>query len=251
MAEFEEVESGIQLLVEGNDQRNFFEAFRKHLSLDNIRIRSYGGGPDLREYLKGFVKIDGFDTIQTLGVVRDAENSAENTFRSVQGSLRSCLKSNAYRSEGPKKTTEKQSEPSSARHNSYQLRRFALSITLFKQALRDVDLTVPAHPALRSGNKPAVNVLILPDNSRPGMLETLLCETFAGTPRDTCIEAFFDCISAIDVEAVKRLDKARAWAYLTTKPDPHHSVGFATTKGYWGDLDQPVFNGIRNFLSSL
>jgi hypothetical protein len=91
----------------------------------------------------------------------------------------------------------------------------------------------------------------LPDNSRPGMLETLLCETFAGTPRDTCIEAFFDCISAIDVEAVKRLDKARAWAYLTTKPDPHHSVGFATTKGYWRDLDQPVFSGVRDFLNSL
>ncbi len=203
MAEFEEVESGIQLLVEGNDQRNFFAAFKRHLSLKDIQVRSYGGGPDLREYLKGFVKIDGFDTIQTLGVVRDAENSAENTFRSVQGSL------------------------------------------------RDVDLTVPAHPALRSGNKPAVNVLILPDNSRPGMLETLLCETFAGTPRDTCIEAFFNCISTIDVDAVKRPDKARAWAYLTTQPEPHHSVGFATMKGYWGDLDQQVFNGIRSFLSSL
>ena len=203
MEESEQIESGIQLLVEGNDQRNFFEAFRKHLSLDNIRIKSYGGRPNLREYLRGFVRIDGFDTVRSLGVVRDAESSAENTFRSIQGSL------------------------------------------------RDVGLVVTAHPALRSGNKPAVNVLILPDNSRPGMLETLLCETFAGTPRDDCIEAFFECISAIDVDAVKRPAKARAWAYLTTKPDPHHSVGFATMKGYWGALDQPVFNGIRNFLSSL
>ena len=203
MAEFEQVESGIQLLVEGNDQRNFFEAFKGHLSLEDIQIRSYGGGPELREYLKGFVRIDRFDTIQTLGVVRDAESSAENTFRSIQGSL------------------------------------------------RDVGLVVPAHPALRSGNKPAVNVLILPDNSRPGMLETLLCETFAGTPRDDCIEEFFNCISTIDVDAVKRPAKARAWAYLTTQPEPHHSVGFATMKGYWGDLDQPVFNGIRSFLSSL
>ena len=203
MEEFEQVESGIQLLVEGNDQRNFFEAFKRHLSLEDIQIRSYGGGPDLREYLKGFVRIDGFDTVRSLGVVRDAESSAENTFRSVRGSL------------------------------------------------RDVGLTTPAHPALSSGNNPTVNVLILPDNSRPGMLETLLCETFAGTPRDDCIEAFFNCISTIDVDAVKRPDKARAWAYLTTQPEPHHSVGFATMKGYWGDLDQPVFNGIRSFLSSL
>ena len=203
MAASEQIEAGIQLLVEGNDQRNFFEAFRRHLSLDNIQIRNYKGGQDLREYLKGFVKIEGFEAVHSLGVVRDAENSAENTFRSVQGSL------------------------------------------------RDVGLAVPDYPALRSGENPAVGVLILPDNIRPGMLETLLCETFVGTPRDHCIEAFFQCISALDVDAVKRPDKARAWAYLTTQPDPHHSVGFATMKGYWGDLDQPVFEGIRDFLRSL
>ena len=44
--------------------------------------------------------------------------------------------SNAYRSKGPTTTTELQLDPSSAHHNSYQLRRFALSLTLFKQALR-------------------------------------------------------------------------------------------------------------------
>ena len=203
MAESEQFEAGVQLLVEGNDQRNFLEAFRRHLSLDNLQIWSYGGGQDLREFLKGFVRIDGFDTVQSLGVVRDAEENAENSFRSVQGSL------------------------------------------------RDVGLTVPTRPGFRSGIKPAVSVLILPDNGRLGMLETLLCETFAGTPRGECIEAFFDCISTIDVDAVKRPDKARAWAYLATQPDPHHSVGFATMKGYWGNLDQPVFSIVREFLSSL
>ena len=88
MAESEQFEAGVQLLVEGNDQRNFLEAIRRHLSLDNLQIWSYGGGQDLREFLKGFVRIDGFDTVQSLGVVRDAEENAENSFRSVQGSLR-------------------------------------------------------------------------------------------------------------------------------------------------------------------
>ena len=199
----EQIEAGIQLLVEGNDQRNFFEAFKKHLSLEDIQIRSYGGGQDLREYLKGFVRIEGFDSVHSLGVVRDAENSFENTLRSIQGSL------------------------------------------------RDVGLAVPDYPALRSGKNPAVSVSILPDNMRPGMLETLLCETFVGTPRDSCIESFLQCISDIDVDAVKRPAKARAWAYLTTQPDPHHSVGYAAMKGYWGELSQPVFEGIREFLLSL
>ena len=96
-----------------------------------------------------------------------------------------------------------------------------------------------------------MNVLILPGRDRPGMLETLLCETFAGSPEDDCINSFFDCITEAEVGEIKRIDKSRAWAFLTTKPNPHHSVGFAAAKGYWGDLDQPVFSGIRDFLKSL
>lgn len=44
------IDSGVQLLVEGNDQRNFFEAFIDHLSLKNIQVRNYGGVNDLRRF---------------------------------------------------------------------------------------------------------------------------------------------------------------------------------------------------------
>ena len=43
MPRAEEIKSEIQLLVEGNDQRNFFEAFIDHLSLENIQIQNFGG----------------------------------------------------------------------------------------------------------------------------------------------------------------------------------------------------------------
>lgn len=82
------IDSNVQLLVEGNDQRNFFEAFIDHLSLKNIQIRNYGGVNDLRRFLSGFVTSVGFGDITTLGIVRDAEASAQSAFQSVQDSLR-------------------------------------------------------------------------------------------------------------------------------------------------------------------
>ena len=37
MREVKRIDSEVQLLVEGNDQRNFFEALVDHLKLDNSR----------------------------------------------------------------------------------------------------------------------------------------------------------------------------------------------------------------------
>ena len=198
------IESKIQLLVEGNDQRNFFRAFTSHLAIEDIQIRDFGGVPDLKRFLRAFVSEPGFrDLVQSVGIVRDAENSAASAFQSVQSSLERAGLSN------------------------------------------------PEHPETPSDGKPSVNVLILPGRGESGMLETLLCETFAGSPENDCISSFFDCLDENGVGEIRRPHKARAWAYLTTKPDPHHSVGYATTKGYWGDLDQPVFSIVRDFLTTL
>lgn len=38
------IKSAIQLLVEGNDQRNFFEAFTSHLSISNVQIQNFSVG---------------------------------------------------------------------------------------------------------------------------------------------------------------------------------------------------------------
>ena len=130
-----EIKSAVQLLVEGNDQRNFFEAFTSHLSISNIQIQNFGGVNELSDFLEGFVGATGFrETVQSLGIVRDAETSAE---RSV-----------------PK-------------------------CSVFVGA--DATLPVPDSPAERTDTNPAVAVLILPGDNRQGMLETLLCESFADT----------------------------------------------------------------------
>ena len=198
----EEIRSEIQLLIEGNDQRNFFEAFIEHLSLENIQIQNFGGVNELRNFLPAFVNMPNFQIVQSFGIVRDAETSAGSAFQSVQSSL------------------------------------------------RNAELSVPDSPAKRTGISPAVTVLILPGDGRSGMLETLLCESFADTSVDRCIDDFFTCVENLPDVSIKNPDKARAHAYLTTKPDPHFSVGVAAKNDYW-DLDHDVFRNVRDFLQKI
>lgn len=205
-----QIESKIQLLVEGNDERNFFEAFIKYhsekLSLGKIQIQNFKGGTQFNAFLRSFVNLSGFyDKVQSIGVVRDAEKSAENAFRSVRG------------------------------------------------ALENAGLPVPDCPEKRKvDGKLAVEVLILPGDNQKGMLETLLCQTFAGTKIDDCISEFFQCVEPLLEKPIKphQEDKARAFAYLALRPDSHHSVGVAAKQGYW-DLDHKVFDGIREFLKRI
>lgn len=198
-----QIKSEIQLLVEGNDPRNFFEAFLRHLSLSNIQIQNFGGVNELRGFLRAFADTPRFyEVVESIGIVRDAETSAAGAFQSVQSSLKNAA------------------------------------------------LPVPNMPERRTDTSPAVTVLILPGNNQQGMLETLLCESFAGTPENDCIDAFFACVDALPNASIKRPEKARAHAYLTTKSDPHLSVGVAAKRNYW-DLDHPIFARVRDFLKTL
>ena len=202
MPRAEEIKSAIQLLVEGNDSRNFFEAFVEHLSLADIQIQNFGGVNELGGVLRALVNAPDFSTVQSLGIVRDAEMSAGGAFQSVQS------------------------------------------------ALTNAALPVPDSPAERTNTSPAVTVLILPGDNRQGMLETLLCESFAGTSVEDCIDDFFKCVESLPDVSIERSDKARAHAYLTTKPNPHFSVGVAAKNDYW-DLNHNVFSTVRDFLQTI
>ena len=97
-----------------------------------------------------------------------------------------------------------------------------------------------------------MNVLILPGDRDSGMLETLLCRTFADTPVDRCINDFFRCFERSEAGAhIRNQDKARAQVFLATRETPQMSVGVAAQKGYWGDFGHDVFGEVRRFLSSL
>ena len=197
--------SAIQLLVEGKDQGNFFCELVNYLKIEDLQIQDFGGVNELKGFLGVMVKQSGFhDTVRMLGIVRDAETSAQGAFQSVQSSL------------------------------------------------GNAGLPVPAYPGEPAGAAPAVNVLILPGDRDHGMLETLLCRTFADTAVDRCVDDFFRCFEQSEEGAhIPNPDKARAQVFLATRKKLHMSVGVAARKRYWGEFDQDAFLVIRRFLSSL
>ena len=86
-----EIKKEIQLLVEGNDQQNFFRAFVAHLSREDVQVQNFGGVNELAGFLLAFVNMSGFRTVESIGVVRDAENSATGAFQSVCSSLTNAV----------------------------------------------------------------------------------------------------------------------------------------------------------------
>ena len=193
-----------QLLVEGNDQKNFFEALTKFLGIEHsVQIRNFGGTQDLHGYLLTFRDMRGFDKdVKRIGIVRDAESDFTAAFSSVCSSF------------------------------------------------DNANLPAPVYHGTFTDSSPSVGVIILPGENQTGMLETLLCRTISECDINACINEFFECIKCKAGIHVRRVEKARARVFLTTRPDPHLSVGVAAKRGYW-DLGHDEFKGVRDFLLEL
>lgn len=112
---------------------------------------------------------------------------------------------------------------------------------------------LPSKAGVRGAGRPATAVFIVPDNTNPGNLETMLNTTKAGDPVDTCIDEFFDCLSqqaGINTTG-GRLDKARAHARIAASSNPARSVGHSVrASGVW-DLDHESLVPAKTFLSGL
>ena len=111
-------------------------------------------------------------------------------------------------------------------------------------------MPVPARVGQRSAAGPHVTVLILPGDGNPGMLETVLNQTFADDPVNACINDFFECVERLPEKRIHIPDKARARAYMWTREKPYVSVGVAAQAGYW-DFDHEAFASLRSFLTAL
>ena len=76
------------LLVEGRDEENFFEAFLRYLGVSGIQVLNYRGKNNLGNRLEVYVDVPSFAQIQSIGIVRDADDNARSALQSVQSSLR-------------------------------------------------------------------------------------------------------------------------------------------------------------------
>ncbi len=83
-----EITKPIVFAVEGIDEINFFEAFLKHCKVDNFEIKAVLGKDNFKTQLKTLVASSGFSNVTKLVLIRDADESSENTFVSLQNTLK-------------------------------------------------------------------------------------------------------------------------------------------------------------------
>ena len=78
-----EIEQPHVLVVEGREEELFFGELIKHLRLQGVQIMPLGGKEKLRLELKALVRTSGFHKVNSLGIVRDADNDPMAAFQSV------------------------------------------------------------------------------------------------------------------------------------------------------------------------
>jgi hypothetical protein len=86
-----EIKADRLLLVEGNDDQNFFQKLIEDIGPDGIQIISMKGKENFGiPNLKSIINTPGFREVKSLGIVLDADENANNTFSSICTVLREC-----------------------------------------------------------------------------------------------------------------------------------------------------------------
>ena len=82
------VEHASLLLVEGIEDARFFTAIAHRLNRIDLQIVTVGGKDNFRSFLVStLLKSDNFSRLRRLGIVRDADCSAQSTLQSLQNAL--------------------------------------------------------------------------------------------------------------------------------------------------------------------
>jgi len=201
------------LLVEGRDEVEFFKALLRHMEIQGAQILDVGGkdrfpGAFPAVYLH-------LDKVRVYAIVRDAEVSAQNTFKSVGGVLR------RHGEPFPKRNREFAVKPGIPR----KVGVYILPGDADRGMLEDLCLaTVGDHPAM-----PCVKAFM-------DCLEAVLPRK---SVRASSGRGYFP----------RNPTKARALAFLAAMSDEVHHVGEAAQQGCW-NFDHPCLDGLKAFLGA-
>jgi hypothetical protein len=74
------------LAVEGTDEVIFFEELFKHIGmLDKVELREVGGKDQFKIKMPTLQKTTGFNNLDAIGIIRDADENFESAFESIKG----------------------------------------------------------------------------------------------------------------------------------------------------------------------
>ncbi len=69
------------LIGEGLEEVRFFSALLAHLSISDVQVEEYGGKRQLSRYFQELQIRPGYQEIVSIGITRDADNSAPSAFQ--------------------------------------------------------------------------------------------------------------------------------------------------------------------------
>ena len=118
--------------------------------------------------------------------------------------------------------------------------------------LRGAELPVPSSPEGSAGTRPRTRILILPDSSTVGMLETLCLRSVVSDPAMRCVHEYLACLEqrlATD-QRPRNNDKASIQAFLASRRDLKRLLGEAADAGIW-PWEDAAFDHVKQFLQRL
>jgi len=117
-------------------------------------------------------------------------------------------------------------------------------------ALQAVNLPAPEYPLVPVGERPRVAVMILPEESAPGMLEDLCLKAVVQDPAMLCVEQYFECLQQEELPLPDNISKAKVQVFLASRRKAGLRLGEAAQAGYW-PWDGKAFEQVRDFLQKI
>jgi len=106
---------------------------------------------------------------------------------------------------------------------------------------------VPSKSGEMTQGEPNLGIFICPGDSIEGTcLEDLCLEVVKDHPAMDCVNAFADCVSALEISP-KNLSKSKMLSFLAAQPDIVNTIGLAARKNYW-DFTSPALQELIEFL---
>jgi len=210
------VEKEYVLLVEGNDEKLFFDCYLKHLGFNDIQTIPVGGKNQFQNGFPLFIVDSGFNKVKGYAIIRDSDEDINTTFQSIVDLLKK----------------HKQSIPGKVfGFNADRGKKIGIYIMpgiVSGKMLEDLCLEIVS-------GSPVLNCVE----------EYIKClEANTGKKKSD---------SALEKDKFyfpKNLSKAKLHAYLSGMYEYVPNLGMATNKKYW-DLDSPVLDHLKQFIKEL
>ena len=197
------------LMVEGKDEESFFQVLFEKKGIKGVQTMSVGGKDNFSNNLSDIMKTSNFGNLKSLAILRDADQSAKNAFKSICSALRS------------------NDLPAPSQSGDFKADD-SLKVGIF---------------IIPDGKNPGMLESLCLSIVKPGGEGIIKCiDSFM-----ECIKELAQ--KDTGYKQPKILEKARVRAFLSAMEENTPSLGVAAQKGYWdldSDKLKPLLHFLKN-----